>query len=328
MDSFEQKLFDTLSSIIEDDQTEVIIYSGPLERPHDDLLVRSYCGKKKKRVLLLLATNGGDAHVAYRIARCFKTHFEHFSVLIHTVCKSAGTLLALGANEIIMSDHAEIGPLDVQIRKADEIGERSSGLTITQALASLQNHAFSMFEEYFLNIRVRSGLQITTKSAMDIAADLTVGLFAPIYGQIDPLRVGELHRAVMVSMEYGERIGKQNLKDKALERLVTGYPDHGFVIDRTEAAELFKNVREPNEKEKSLVTQINSLLVDNIDEDTPYVCSLSEWYFKMKAEKEVPHEQGNNEKTGDDKAGEHSEECAAGKKPDEIPAEAAPVQDK
>ena len=213
MSQFEDELFKILSLLITDDQKEIIIYSGPLESPYDvDLITRNYCGKHKKHILLLLATNGGDANAAYRIARCFKAHFDLFSVFVHTFCKSAGTLLAVGANELIMSDHSELGPLDVQLKKADELGERSSGLTINQALASLQSQAFGMFEDYFLNLRLRSGYQITTMRAMDVAADLSVGLFAPIYSQIDPMRIGEIHRAVMVSMEYGQRIGKENLK--------------------------------------------------------------------------------------------------------------------
>jgi ClpP class serine protease len=36
-------------------------------------------------------------------------------------CKSAGTLIALGANELAFGEHGELGPLDVQIAKRDEV---------------------------------------------------------------------------------------------------------------------------------------------------------------------------------------------------------------
>ena len=47
---------------------------------------------------------------------------------VDTVCKSAGTILALGADVIIMSQYAELGPIDVQLQKEDEVGESTSGL--------------------------------------------------------------------------------------------------------------------------------------------------------------------------------------------------------
>ena len=38
-------------------------------------------------------------------------------------CKSAGTLLLIGATSLIISDRGELGPLDVQLSKPDEIFE-------------------------------------------------------------------------------------------------------------------------------------------------------------------------------------------------------------
>jgi ClpP class serine protease len=46
--------------------------------------------------------------------------------------------MALGANEIVMSDFGEFGPLDVQIYKTDEFA-RSSGLDIHQSLHVIGN---------------------------------------------------------------------------------------------------------------------------------------------------------------------------------------------
>lgn len=53
----------------------------------------------------------------------------------------------------------------------------------------------------------------------------------------------------MIALDYGKRLKSLNVKEKSLERLIGGYPSHGFVIDRSECAELFVNVREPNSHE-------------------------------------------------------------------------------
>ena len=49
-----------------------------------------------------------------------------------------------------------------------------------------------------------------------------------------------------VAMEYGNRLNRGNLKEGALARLISGYPSHGFIIDRDEAATLFERVRDVN----------------------------------------------------------------------------------
>jgi hypothetical protein len=71
----------------------------------------------------------------------------------------------------------------------------------------------------------------------------------PIYSQIDPMRLGEVQRAMMIAYHYGERLAKGNLKEDSLAVLVSGYPSHGSVIDRDEARNLFKSVRPPTKDE-------------------------------------------------------------------------------
>ena len=49
-----------------------------------------------------------------------------------------------------MGDRGELGPLDVQLEEPDEIGASQSGLVTTQALASLKEESFDVFETNFL----------------------------------------------------------------------------------------------------------------------------------------------------------------------------------
>jgi len=162
-------------------------------------------------------------------------------------------LLAIGAHEIVMTELGELGPLDVQIYKADEVGEFSSGLTPFKAMHTILDEAYAFFEDKFLTLRFASDGQITTHLAADIAAQLTTGLFSPILRQVDPMRIGELGRHVQIALDYGNRIGHNNLKEGALNKLISGYPSHGFIIDREEAEELFKTVRLPSTDEMQLM---------------------------------------------------------------------------
>ncbi len=105
-----------------------------------------------------------------------------------------------------------------------------------------------------LNIKIRAGSSITTHTAMEVASSLATGLLSGIYAQIDPMHVGEAGRANRVGKQYGEILiaKSQNSTSENLEKLISAYSSHGFVIDRLEAQELFNKVREPNALEMGL----------------------------------------------------------------------------
>lgn len=252
-------------------ESDIILYIGPIERPYDDFFIKRVSDFREKQetklsnVILILTTLGGDPHAAYRMARCLQEQYEtvateglgppsqtkakgKFRLFVDSRCKSAGTILAAGANILVMSEYGELGPIDVQVRKGDEIGERSSVLTPKHSMESLQTLALHHFEYMFRNLRFADELSFTTKLAAEIAKGMPVGLFEPIYAQIDPMRVGEYDRAMRIASEYGTRLEKSNLKESALEKLVTGYPAHGFVIDKRETKELFNEVEEPTKE--------------------------------------------------------------------------------
>ncbi|HWL09561.1 MAG TPA: hypothetical protein VNQ76_14220 [Planctomicrobium sp.] len=242
---------------------DLIFFAGPIGYDENERFchaVRENHGHKN--ALLMISTFGGSADFAYQMARCLLDVYcdGKITVFVHTMCKSAGTLLALAGYELVMSADSELGPLDVQLRKPDEVDERVSGLTSMQALTTMRQEAYQSFEHFFLKIRQRT--RITTRTAADIAATLTVGLFSPIYGQIEPMRLGENDRAMRIGEEYGKRIAEHgdNLRSEGLRSLLNLYPSHDFVIDRTEAEKLFQRVREPSDSELGLAKLLQNMV--------------------------------------------------------------------
>ncbi len=259
--------------------SDVLFYNGLIKRPMDELLIEE-CRNRTKRngIYVILVTTGGDAHAAYRIARAFQREYDRFVMCVSGYCKSAGTLLAIGAHELVMDDHGELGPLDIQMRKKDEIWEQQSGLTIMDTLRSLHEKAFNAFEDFFLDLQLKSGGSLTASTAGKIATDLAAGLFSPIYGQVDPLHIGEAGRGMGIAGRYGERllhIGG-NVKEGALPAILSEYPAHGFVIDREEAMTLFTEVRKPVESELSLLSSLNQIARLPNEDDVPHIKFLSE----------------------------------------------------
>lgn len=245
---------------------DIFLYSGDIYRDGANWFIGvTEQHKNKENVVLILTTYGGTADAAYKMVRHLKRTYQRFTLCVFGPCKSAGTLLALGADEIIMSGVGEFGPLDVQLVKRDDLFFKNSGLDIAEALKSMSEHAFTLFETHFLGMLVRSSGAISTKTASGIAREVAVGLLSPITAQIDPMQIGEVRRAVRVAKDYATRL-KAN--PGTIQRLVEGYPSHSFVIDYDEAKELFGNVRLTQPLEELFAIT----LADDSEEGTGHDC--------------------------------------------------------
>jgi len=249
-------------------EADVVLINAPIQPPLPDEVLEMCRGISKPRpnVLLILVTEGGDADAAFRVARVFQNRYKKFILFVTGYCKSAGTLIAVGADELVFAETGELGPLDVQMSKPDEIMQMQSGLTATAALETLHSQALQAFEHFMLQLLGRSGGSISTRTATQIAVQLTCGLFSPLYGHMDPMHVGEAGRALAIAMKYGHSLNRDNLKPNALEALTKNYPSHGYVIDRKEASKLFQFVREPNLQEQRIVDALKSVLIDPISD--------------------------------------------------------------
>lgn len=64
---------------------------------------------------LILHTPGGLALASTQIARALSRHKGKVTVFVPHYAMSGGTLIALAADEIVMSEHAVLGPVDPQI---------------------------------------------------------------------------------------------------------------------------------------------------------------------------------------------------------------------
>lgn len=243
--------------------SDVLLYAGPIDRAGYHTLCQVLDAREvnRKRVLLILCTHGGDPNAGYRIARALTHAYgsENFRVAVPAECKSAGTLVCIGAHSLVICDKGELGPLDVQFQKSDEIFQQSSGLDILRGMTYLKDDALSAFKQYLFDINGGSGL--STKVASEIASNLVKGIYEPMYAQIDPIRLGEMNAALQIAYEYGTRLDRKSksLKAGALMKLIHHYPTHGFVIDRAEARDLFERVSHPSEAEHFLAVFMSSL---------------------------------------------------------------------
>lgn len=248
---------------------DFLIYCGEIQFGHELDLERllDQIENPADEVILWLTTPGGYPDTAYSMARLLQRRYRDFTIYINGWCKSSGTLMCLGANKIVMGDLGQLGPLDIQIINREEFGERHSGLNPIEALKSISYQSIELLRQQFLEIRFGGGL--STRQALEVATNLTGALMSPITSQLDIMKYGEFTISMRIANEYGNRLAKyhnfQNIKQDAINSLTTGYPSHGFVIDREEACErIFNNVVPPVEELRVISDNLQTVIDKSI----------------------------------------------------------------
>lgn len=292
--NFFDRLNLALADFYAEHDADLAIYAGEVNRVGADLVAQLLREKEHKNLVLVLATYGGDSNAAFKIARTCQTAYKTlavpgrnqlranpdrgtFTVYVPKICKSAGTIITLGANAVMMDVDAELGPIDIQLRKQDEVGELTSTLTPVQAIQSLHRKMADAFVETFGTLRFDERSSFSSKMAGELAGNLIGALVGPISSQIDPYRLAETERMLRISEEYGEKLNVGNLKQGALQKLVHGYPSHGYVIDLIEAKTLFDSVNAPTDSVGRFGELLDFLWRGRETGEAPYVQFITPW---------------------------------------------------
>lgn len=74
---------------------------------------------QNKPIKLVLTTDGGNIYKCYSILHHLTTHPAGYVVYVKGSCSSAGTIIALGANEIIMDKYSHLSKIDPQSKRGE-----------------------------------------------------------------------------------------------------------------------------------------------------------------------------------------------------------------
>lgn len=169
-----------------------------------------------------------------------------------------------------------------------------------------------MLKEQFFELRIRH--RLSTKQALEVATNLTGQLMSPVTTQLDLIKYGEFIRAMRIAEDYGQRLTEHweaaNLKDNAINLLTTGYPSHGFAIDREEAKKaLFSSVSEPCAALNVLIGELGPVIDRRSlsDDNAPFVANLNH-AFGMYAEGAASSDHQEHPNGGGKHDGDNGEE--------------------
>jgi hypothetical protein len=208
---------------------------------HKHLLAFKEAEPKTERIDLFLYTRGGDVSVPWRIVTMIREFYSDFSVLIPYKAHSAGTMIALGADRIIMGKKAELSPIDPTLVRA-VIGES----TVPPPEISVEDvTSYISFMRERANITDQSALAQVVSQLANHLTPLTLGSVNRQYSHIR-LVARKLLTSRKEKIEEG-RIGT------IIEALTEKMYSHGHAIGRMEATELGLPVDNPDENLEAII---------------------------------------------------------------------------
>jgi ATP-dependent protease ClpP protease subunit len=179
---------------------------------------------------LLLHTPGGDPTAAERIVMTCRSYAKSFRVIVPQTAMSAGTLIAMGADSILMTETSEMGPIDPQ-------------MIITSGQEQMLRPAAAFVDAY---------LDLINKSQEAIKGGHPPHPYIELLRKVDPtwiqvcLKARELARTIA-----GEFLSRYMLKgkdkgtiDQTVERFMKEGEllSHGRIIRYTKAQEYGLNI--------------------------------------------------------------------------------------
>lgn len=115
-------------------QRTVIFYHANMNHPmglmldHDaetfeDILRTLERDKFEKKLDLAIHSPGGLPEVAAKFVKIARSYSTHFRTIVPSTAMSAATLMAMGADQIVMSDTSKLGPIDPQLQTVNKAGQ-------------------------------------------------------------------------------------------------------------------------------------------------------------------------------------------------------------
>jgi len=191
---------------------------------------------ERDSVALLLYTRGGDTNVPWSVVNFIRAYAKEMVVLVPFCAHSAGTLVCLGANRIVMSKIATLSPIDPSVANAFN----------PQDPTNEANRIPIAVEDVMAYFELAKSQGV--KRDEDLAA-----AFGRLADSVHPLALGNVHRSIEQIRQLAEKLirlhspedGKEDVEER-IRRLTTAFYTHSHLINRQEAKELGLPVEDAN----------------------------------------------------------------------------------
>jgi Serine dehydrogenase proteinase len=197
---------------------------------------------KLDRLSLFIKSDGGSGQAALRMVNLLRRYVKHLTVLAPLECQSAATMLALGADRIIMGPLAHLSAVD-------------TSLTHDLSPIDRDNDRVSVSNDELLRV-----IRLWTEQAKDS----TKNPYEALFPYVHPLVIGAVDRSSALSTRICEEILSYHMQDQERAREISnilnaGYPSHNYPITLREANRIGLNVEPMEDCVNGMLFELNEI---------------------------------------------------------------------
>jgi len=197
---------------------------------------------KVEQLSVFIKSDGGSGQASLRMVNLLREFVGNLTVLVPLECASAATMLALGADKILMGPLAHLSAVD-------------TSLTHDLSPIDRDNDRVSVSQD-----KLHRVIQLWQKQADKDASNPYESLFKYVH----PLVIGAVDRSSALSTKLCVEILSYHLKDrkkaqKISETLNSAYPAHSYPITLREARRIGLHVESLNEGINLLLLELNEI---------------------------------------------------------------------
>lgn len=198
-----------------------------------------------KKVSLILHSNGGVTLAGWALVNLIRMFCDEFEVIIPSKALSTGTLIAIGADKIVMTKQATLGPIDPSTNGPynPQYPIDGSGQTLPLSVESVAGY-FDLAKEL-----VKDG------------ADLH-SVFSMLSSKVHPIALGNVQRARSQIKMLAKRLLSYHMDDDQKIEKITSFlcsesGSHDYTINRREAQNLLNlPIEKPSPELYELIKEI------------------------------------------------------------------------
>lgn len=221
--------------------------------------------QKADSISLYLYTCGGDTQAAWSIVHLIRQFCKSFEVIVPSKAHSGGTLLCLGANSVMMTKQATLGPIDPSVN------------------SPINPHIPGAPEEARLpvNVEMINGFINLATERLRMGEDTDLGAVLGILAQhIHPLVLGHAHRATAQIRMLAERLISHQTKsedqiNQILAFLCSDSGSHDYTMYRDEAKALGLNIVKPDDAQYATIKALYDDIAEELKLAEPYDPNLA-----------------------------------------------------
>jgi hypothetical protein len=200
---------------------------------------------RRDRINVVLDSGGGSLDSAFRAVLYLRRFVEEVRVYVPRRAKSAATLVAVGADRIVMSPYAELGPLDTQIKDPRNPARYVSALDCYRSVDYVREFGVHTISRALKVMLGETQAMVPLSEVIRTATDFAGGSVRPMLEQVKALDFGAWGRTLKIGETYARSLrmrlrhpDSEEVADQIARKLVYGYTHHPYPIDQVEAEEV------------------------------------------------------------------------------------------